>query len=187
VDVKELNKREKIIVSIVAVLLVGFLVNRFVLEPQSKNMKKLRKELASLNEQAASIGPKLVDFNRLSSELVQKKRQVAELEQALPQKAETAEVIHKVSTQARSNGLQVQQIRPQKVTVIRTRGGKGGEFRQLFINLGIRGGYEQLGNFLAGLEQQPFYVKVAELHVSKREKREERLEIQLKLEIVVRS
>jgi Tfp pilus assembly protein PilO len=185
--VKELNKREKIIVSIVGVVLVGFLVNRFVLEPQSKKVKQLRKELASLNEQAASIGPKLVDFNRLSSELVQKKRQVAELEQALPQKAETAEVIHKVSTQARSNGLQVQQIRPQKVTVIRTRGGKGGEFRQLFINLGIRGGYEQLGDFLAGLEQQPFYVKVAELHMSKREEGEQPLEIQLKLEIVVKS
>jgi Tfp pilus assembly protein PilO len=105
----------------------------------------------------------------------------------LPQKAETAEVIHKVITQARSNGLQVQQIRPQKTTVLRTRGGKGGEFRQLFINLDFRGGYEQLGDFLAGLEQQPFYVKVAELHVSKREKREQRLEIQLKLEIVVRS
>ena len=51
----------------------------------------------------------------------------------------------------------------------------------------FRGGYEQLGDFLAGLEQQPFYVKVAELHVSKREEREQRLEIQLKLEIVVRS
>jgi Tfp pilus assembly protein PilO len=119
--------------------------------------------------------------------LVQKKRQVAELEQALPQKAETAEVIHKVSTQARSNGLQIQQIRPQKVTVLRTRGGKGGEFRQLFINLGIRGRYEQLGDFLAGLEKQPFHVKVAELHMSRREEREQRLEIQLKLEIVVRS
>lgn len=187
VDVKELNKREKIIVSIVSVVAVAFLVNRFVLEPQSKGMKKLRKELASLNEQAASIGPKLVDFNRLNSELVQKKRQVAELEQALPQKAETAEVIHKVSTQARSNGLQIQQIRPQKVTVLRTRGGKGGEFRQLFINLGIRGGYKQLGDFLAGLEKQPFYVKVAELHMSRREEGEQRLEIQLKLEIVVRS
>ncbi|MBW2580330.1 MAG: DUF4149 domain-containing protein [Deltaproteobacteria bacterium] len=49
---KELNKREKIIVGIVAVVLVGFLVNRFVLEPQNKKMKQLRKELASLNEQA---------------------------------------------------------------------------------------------------------------------------------------
>jgi Tfp pilus assembly protein PilO len=179
--VKELSKREKIIVSIVAVVLVGFLVNRFMLEPQSKKMKQLREELASLNEQAASIGPRLVDFNRLNSELVQKKRQVAELEQALPQKAETAEVIHKVSTQARSNGLQIQQIRPQRTTVLRTRGGKMGEFRRLFINLVIRGQYEQLGDFLAGLGQQPFYVKVAELHVSKREEREQRLEIQLKL------
>jgi Tfp pilus assembly protein PilO len=178
--VKELSKREKIIVSIVAVVLVGFLVNRFMLEPQSKKMKQLREELASLNEQAASIGPRLVDFNRLNSELVQKKRQVAELEQALPQKAETAEVIHKVSTQARSNGLQIQQIRPQRTTVLRTRGGKMGEFRRLFINLVIRGQYEQLGDFLAGLGQQPFYVKVAELHVSKREEREQRLEIQLK-------
>jgi Tfp pilus assembly protein PilO len=185
--VKELNKREKIIVSIVTVVAVAFLVNRFVLEPQNKKMKQLRKELASLNEQAASLGPKLVDFNRLNSELVQKKRQVAELEQALPQKAETAEVIHKIGTQARSNGLQIQQIRPEKATVLRTRDGKSGEFRQFFINLGIRGRYEQLGDFLAGLEQQPFYVKVAELHMSKREMREQRLEIQLKLEIVVRS
>lgn len=184
---KELNKREKIIVSIVTVVAIAFLVNRFVLEPQSKKMKQLRKELASLNEQAASIGPKLVDFNRLNSELVQKKRQVEELEQALPQKAETAEVIHKVSTQARSSGLQIQQIRPQRETVLRTRGGKRGEFRQLVINLGIRGRYEQLGNFLAGLEQQPFYVKVAELHLTNREKRKGRLEIQLRLEIVVRS
>jgi Tfp pilus assembly protein PilO len=185
--VKELNKREKIIVSIVAVVAVAFLVNRFVLEPQSKKMKQLRKELASLNEREASIGPKLVDFNRLSSELIQKKRQVVELEQALPQKAETAEVIHKVSTQARSNGLQIQQIRPQKETVLRTRDGKTGRFRQLLINLGIRGGYEQLGEFLAGLEQQPFHVKIAELHLSKREKREQQLEIQLKLEVVVGS
>jgi hypothetical protein len=70
---------------------------------------------------------------------------------------------------------------------MRTRGGKGGDFRQLFINLGIRGGYEQLGEFLVGLEQQPFYVRVAELHLSKREKREQWLEIQLKLEVVVGS
>jgi Tfp pilus assembly protein PilO len=185
--VKELNKREKIIVSIVTVVAVAFLVNRFVLEPQSKKIKQLRKELASLSEQTADIGPKLVDFNRLSSELVQKRGQVEKLEQSLLQKAETAEVIHKVSTQARSNGLQIQQIRPQKETVLRTRGGKSGDFRQLVINLGIRGRYEQLGDFLAGLEQQPFYVKVAELHLSKREKRDQRLEIKLKLEIVVRS
>ena len=184
---KELNKREKIIVSIVAVVAVAFLVNRFVLEPQSKKMKQLRRELATLNEQAASIGPKLVDFNRLNSELVQKKRQVAELEQALPQKAETAEVIHKVSTQARSNGLQIQQIRPQKETVLRTRSGKRGDFRQLVINLRIHGRYEQLGDFLSGLEQQPFYVKVAELNVATGKALAERLEIQLKLEIVVRS
>jgi hypothetical protein len=42
--VKELNKREKIIVSIVTVVAVGFLVNRFVLEPQHKRMKQLRKQ-----------------------------------------------------------------------------------------------------------------------------------------------
>lgn len=184
---KELTKREKIIVSIVAVVFVGFAVNRFVLEPQMKKMKQLREELASLNEQAATIGPKLVDFNRLSSELDEKKRQIAELEQALPQKIETAEVIHKVSLEARSNGLQIQQIRPQKETILSTRGGQRGDFRQLVLNLGIRGQYEELGDFLAGLDQQPFHVKVAELHLSKKVKSEQQLEIQLKLEIVVRS
>ena len=184
---KALNKREKIITGIVAVVLVGYLVNQFVLEPQSKKMSQLRKELTSLDEQASSMGPKLVEFNQLNSELGKKKERLAELEQALSKRAETAEVIHQVSTQARIKGLQIQQIRPQRSTVLRTRGGKPGEFRQLLLNLGIRGRYEQLGDFLAGLEQHPFYVKVAELHVSKREMREQRLEIQLKLEIVVRS
>ena len=184
---KALSKREKIIAGIVAIVLVGFLVNRFVLEPQGKKMSELRKELASLNEQADSIGPKLVEFNQLNSQLVRKKQQLAGLEQALPQKAETAEVIHKVSTQARASGLQIQQIRPQKSTMLRTRGGKLGEFRQIFLNLNISGQYEQLGDFLAGLERQPFYLKVAELRVTKRGKREQLLEIQLKLEVVVRS
>ena len=184
---KQLSTREKIIVGIVGLVLVIFLVNRFVLEPHNKKMKKLRAELASLNEQATSIGPKLVEFNRLNSQLVKKKRQLAELEQALPQRAETSEVIHKVSTEARSNGLQIQQIRPQKSIILRTRGGKRGEFRQQFFNVGIRGRYEQLGEFLAGLERQPFHVKVTELHVEQREERSSLLEIQLKLQVVVRS
>ena len=184
---KEFSKREQIIAGIVAVVLVGFLVNRFVLEPQSKKMRRLRKELTSLNDQAASIRPKLVEFNQLNSELVKKKWRLAELEQALSKKAETAEVMNAVSTQARNNGLQIQQIRPQRSTVLHMPGGKQGEFRQLFLNLVILGRYEQLGDFLAGLEQQPFYVKLAELHVNRREKRSSLLEIQLKLEIVVRS
>jgi type II secretory pathway component PulM len=83
--VKELNKREKIIVSIFTVIFVAFLVNRFVLEPQNKKMKQLRKELASLSEQTASIGPKLVEFNRLKSDLIRKKKRLAAVEQALSQ------------------------------------------------------------------------------------------------------
>lgn len=184
---KKLSTREKIIVGVVAVVAVIFLVNSFLLEPHNKKMKKLRAELASLNEQAASIGPKVVEFNRLNSELVKKKRQLAELEQALPQKAETAEIIHQISRQARSNGLQIQQIRPQESTMLATRGGKPGEFRQQFVNVGIRGRYEQLGDFLAGLERQPFHVQVAEMHVERRDRSSSLLEIQLMLQIVVKS
>ena len=184
---KKLSTREKIIVGVVAVVAVIFLVNSFLLEPHNKKMKKLRAELASLNEQAASIGPKVVEFNRLNSELVKKKRQLAELEQALPQKAETAEIIHQISRQARSNGLQIQQIRPRESTMLTTRGGKLGEFRQQFLNVGIRGRFEQLGNFLAGLERQPFHVQVAEMHVERRDRSSSLLEIQLMLQIVVKS
>ena len=182
---KELSKREKIIVSIVVVVLVGFLINGFVLEPQDKKMKRLRKELASLNEQAASIGPKLVDFNRLKSDLVKKKRQISELEQALSQTADMAEIIQEVSKQARTRGLQIQQAQTQKSMLLSTRGSKLGEINQLFLNFEIRGWYKQLVGFLDDLEQQPFYIKVAELHMDRREKRSALLDIRLKLEIVV--
>ena len=184
---KRLSKREKIIVGIVAVVLVIFLVNRFVLEPQCKKLHRLREELASLNEQTASFGPKLVEFNRLKSDLIRKKRQLAAVEQALSQTVETAEIVHEISKQARTRGLQIQQVRPQGRTVLRTRGGKQGEFYQLFLNLEIYGWYEQLGDFLSDLEQQPFYIKVAELHLERRKKSSALLEIQLKLQIVVRS
>jgi Tfp pilus assembly protein PilO len=185
--VKELSKREKIIVSVVAVVLVGFLVNRFVVEPQSKKMKQLRKELASLSEQTAGIGPKLAEFNRLKSDLVKKKRQIAELEQALFQTADMAEIIQEVSKQARTRGLQIQEAQTQKSMLLSTRGSKPGDIYQLFLNLKIRGWYKQLVGFLGDLEQQPFYIRVAELNMDRREKRSALLDIQLKLEIVVRS
>ena len=184
---KDLSKRAKIIVSIVAVVLVGFLVHRFVLEPQSKKLHQLRKELASLNEQTASIGPKLVEFNRLKSDLIRKKQQLASVEQALSQTAEMVEIIHEVSKQARTRGLQIQQVRSQKSMFPSTRGSKIGDVYQLFLNLEIRGRYKQLGDFLGDLEQQPFYIKLAELHMDRREQRSALLDIRLKLEIAVRS
>jgi Tfp pilus assembly protein PilO len=68
-----------------------------------------------------------------------------------------------------------------------TRGSKIGDIYQLFLNLEIRGRYKQLGDFLGDLEQQPFYIKVAELHMDRREQRSALLDIRLKLEIAVRS
>jgi hypothetical protein len=62
-----------------------------------------------------------------------------------------------------------------------------GEFRQLVLNLGIQGQYKQLGEFIGSLEKQPFYVKVAELKVERGRERPQFLQIQLQLEIAVRS
>ena len=184
---KELGKREKIIFSIAVVVLVGFLINRFVLEPQRKKMKQLRKELASLSEQTASIGPKLLEFNRLKSDVVKKKRQIAELEQALSQTADMAEIIQELSNKARTRGLQIQQAQTQESMLLSTRVSTLGDIYQLFLNLEIRGWYKQLVGFLGDLEQQPFYIKVEELHMDRREKGSALLDIRMKLEIVVRS
>ena len=184
---RELSKREKIIAGIVAVVLVGFLVNHFVLEPQSKKLHQLRKELASLTEQTASIGPKLVEFNRLKLDLIKKKKQLASVEQALSQTADMAELIQQVSKQARGRGLQIQQTQTQKSMLLSTRGSELGDIYQLYLNLEIRGWYKQLVGFLGDLEQQPFYIRVAELHIDRRGRRSALLDIRLKLEIVVRS
>jgi Tfp pilus assembly protein PilO len=184
---KELSTREKIITAVVGVVAIVFLVNQFLLEPQSKKVRKLRAELEELNQQTTSIGPKLVEFNSLNANLLNKRRQVAELEKTLSYKAEVAEIIHEVSRQAKTEGLQIENLRPEKDTALRTQGGKMGEFRQLVLNLGIRGRYEQLGEFISSLGKQPFYVKVAELSVEPGRERPQNLQIQLQLEIVVRS
>jgi len=184
---KELSTREKIITGVVGLVAIVFVVNQFVLEPHTKKVRKLQAELEELNKQTTSIGPKLVEFNSLNSKLIEKRRQVAELEQALSYKAEVAELIHEVSRQAKMKGLQIQNLRPEKDTALRTQGGKMGEFRQLVLNLGISGRYEQLGEFISSLEKQPFYVKVAELNVQPGRERPQLLQIQLQLEIAVRS
>jgi Tfp pilus assembly protein PilO len=184
---RELNTREKIITAVVGLVAIVFCVNQFVLEPQTKKVRKLRAELEELNQQTTSIGPKLVEFNSLNANLIKKRRQVAELEEALSYKAEVAEIINEVSGQAKTKGLQIQNLRPEKDTALRTQGGKTGEFRQLVLNLGILGRYEQLGEFISSLEKQPFYVKVAELSVERGRESLQNLQIQLQLEIVVRS
>jgi len=184
---KELSRREKVIAAVVAVVVVVFLVNRFLLEPQGKKVRKLRAELTELTGQTAIIAPKLVEFNKLSSDLVSKQRKLEEIEQVLSRKAELAEIISEVCRQARSNGLQIQQLRPQRATTVRSGDGKLSEFRQLNVDLGMSGRYEELGDFLAALQGQPFYIKVAELRVQRGNNRPPLLDIQLKLAIVMRS
>jgi Tfp pilus assembly protein PilO len=184
---RELNKREKIIIATVAIALVVFIVQRLIVEPQSRRLSKARKELASISEQYSSLLPKLAGFKNLRTEVVSKERQLASLEEVLSYKAEPGEIIHEVSRQAQVYGLQLDHLRPQRTTVLRSRAGKAEEFRQLVLNLGIRGRYEQLGEFISSLEEQPFYVKVAELKVERGRERPQLLEIRLQLEIVVRS
>ena len=184
---KELSRREKVIAAVVSVVLIVFLVNQFLLEPQVRKVRKLRAELTELTGQTASIAPKLVEFNKLSTDLVIKQRQLEKTEQVLSRKAELAEIISSVSRQARSHGLQIQQLRPQRATVMRSRAGRSSEYRQLNVDLGMSGRYEELGDFLTALEQQPFYIRVAELRLQRGNKRPPLLDIQLKLAIVMRS
>ncbi len=184
---KEFSKREKVIAVIVAITVIGFLVNQFLLEPQSRKLRELRKELTTLSERTAGIGPKLVEFNTLSANLASKKKQLAELEQVLSHEAEVAEMLHEVSSQARTQGLKIQHLRPQRTTVMLNRTGKRGKYRKLVVDLGVRGRYEQLGNFLGALEQQPFYVKVAEVRMERGGAPPPLIQIQLKLELIVRS
>jgi len=184
---KELSRREKVIAAVVVAVLLVFLVNRFIIEPQVKKVRKLRAEFTELTGQTASIAPKLVELNKLSADLIVKQRQLEEIEQVLSRKAELAEILSSVSRQARSHGLQIQQLRPQRATAMRSRAGKPSEYRQLKVDLGMNGRYEELGDFLAALEQQPFYIRVAELRLQRGNKRPHLLDIQLKLTIVMRS
>lgn len=184
---REITKREKIIVVFVGVAAVVFLVQRLIIEPQGKRLTKARAELKSITEQYTGLIPKMAGFKNLRSELVRKERQIAKLEQALEHKAEPAEIIHQLSREARIHGLQLQHLKPQQTTEIRTRGGKAGEFRQLVVDLGIRGRYQQLGNFINGLEQQPFYVKITELRIERGKGRGALLDIEIELLAVARS
>ena len=68
-------------------------------------------------------------------------------------------------------GLQIKQLRPERSISLGTRSGRMGDFSQLFLNLRMRGQYQQLGDFLQSLETQPFYVKVDELNVQRTERR----------------
>jgi Tfp pilus assembly protein PilO len=184
---RELNTREKIITGVVGLAAIVFVVNQFVLEPHSRRVRKLQTELESVNKQLASIGPKMVEFKSLNSDIREKKKRLAELEQLFSHRSGVAEIIHEVSTQAKAKGLQIQNLRPQRNTVLRTGSGRQGEFRRLVLNLGVRGGYEQVGNFLGDLEEQPFLVKVTELSMQRGRERPQFLQIRLQLEIVVRS
>jgi Tfp pilus assembly protein PilO len=184
---KKLTKREKVIVIVVGLVAVVFLVNQFIIEPQTKKLRKVQKELDDLNKQYASITVKLAELTTLSSEVAKKERKLAELEQVLTQKVELAEIIHQVSTEAQIHGLQLQNLRPGQTRPMITRSGRSGEFRRADINIGIRGLYQQLGNFVSALEKQPFYLKIAELRVQRGRPEEKLLDIQLKLEVILRS
>ena len=184
---RALTTREKLLTTAVAIVLAVVLVDKLILTPQTRRLHQARHELQAANESLAGLVAKLAEFRTVQQEVLRKEQELQALKGSLSYAGEITQVIHRLTTEARNHGVRLEYLRPQKSEVMSTRSGQPSSFRSSLMELGIRCRYKELGNFLAALERQQFFVRVADLRVRRGQAQPPFLEVMLKVTIVARS
>ncbi|MFP3870931.1 MAG: type 4a pilus biogenesis protein PilO [Syntrophobacteria bacterium] len=183
---RQLSTREKLLTTLVAIALVVTLMQELVIAPQRERLHQARRELTAGNQALASLGTKLAGFQAVRQEVLRKEQELAALNRSLSSPAELSQIIHRLTDQARIHGLRLVYVRPEEAEEMTTRAGKPAQFRRSVMEIGIRCRYQELGEFLAALEREHFYVRIAALELERDQAEPRRLDVRLRVAIVVR-
>jgi Tfp pilus assembly protein PilO len=184
---RALTTREKVLTGAVAVALAVALVEFLVLQPQERRLRQAQTRLTAAEQQLASLEPKRTALKALRREVLRREQQLAALNQRLSFHTELSRVVNQLTAQARNTGLHLQYLKPVRTETMANRAGTSEEYRRRVLEFGIRCRYRELGEFLAALESQRFFLRVVGLEVNRAEVEQPTLDVRLEVAAVVRS
>lgn len=183
---RALSRREKVLATMVATALLVTLVQQLLLRPQKQELDRVRQELREADRKLAAVHAKLAGLQVLRREVQSKKERLAGLQEELSFEGDISQILHTLTTEARSRGINLQYLRPLGNSPLQTQAGKPGMFQRSTVELGLRCQYRELGEFLRALEQLPYFLRVAGMEVGVAEEKPRLLDVRLRMAIVAR-
>ncbi len=138
-----------------ALVLLGFLL----LFPAAMRMKRLDRELAAAAGEIAGVEAVFGGAESLGREVFRIQQELAGVEKKVYSREKPAGIVNLISAEARRMNVEIVSLRPEEPkTALDEKGNPltldGRAARILPLRLELEGTYENLGDYLAGLEQK---------------------------------
>ncbi|QPJ62537.1 MAG: type 4a pilus biogenesis protein PilO [Candidatus Nitronauta litoralis] len=184
----KLSTRERLILALVAVVVVGVGYLNFVYDPLTKKLKTIDNQIAQVQGEIGSFQQAISGLRRQN---IQQKIQMARGEIVRIQdemqffqtrmSGQVQDVIGVLKRQAALHGIRLKSINSEESPA----GGPNLQYRKVEISLKMESGYPGIGNFIQALEEVPAIIAVENLEVVREPKTLPRLKTSLTLRLFV--
>lgn len=184
----KLSKRERFILALVVVVVVGVGYLNFVYDPMTKKLMSIDNQIAQVQGEIGSFQQAVSGLRRQN---VQQKIQMTRGEIVRIQdemqffqsrmSGQVQDVIGVLKRQAALHGIKLKSINSEESKA----GGRNLQYRKVEITLKMESGYNGIGNFIQALEEVPAIIAVENLEVVREPQTLPRLKTSLTLRLFV--
>jgi len=162
-----LQKRQKILVSLLIFIILFSLYFNKLLKPQLKQLSRLNSELAELNHQISNLNAQMPDIEKERTDLEELKRKnkqlkerLASLEKELPESYRIPQLLGELAKQTQGLEIDFSYIKPKA-----TSGALEDEYTRFDIEMQFNAPYRDFRSYLGQLEHLSSYLNITDIVV----------------------
>jgi len=159
----EQHRKYSILVFIGIIVLV-YLV--FGILPKFSEKAKLSRQIRELKNDVELVNTRMARLDQMTTKLKSLREEFMGYSDALPDEKDIPAFLQELSTVARKSNVKILGITPSEFRQV-AGGGKDNEFyREMPVSITAKGGYHELGDFLANIEQAKRFITMESLEIS---------------------
>lgn len=162
-----LQKRQKILVSLLIFTILLSLYFNKLLKPQLKRLSRLNSELTELNQQISNLNAQMPDIEKERADLEELKRKnkqlkerLVSLEKELPESYRIPQLLGELAKQTQGLAIDFSYIKPKA-----TSGALEDEYTRLDIEMQFSAPYRDFRSYLVQLEHLSAYLNITDIVV----------------------
>lgn len=178
-----LGERKVIIVGLVVYLLLGLAALLLFYQPRFKAHRKASTEAAELRRQLQETLERVKQTPQLRQRKARIEAEIADIWARIVPRSEMLLMLRRLATEARSNRVNFLEILPPGLDTLLQEENPATPVRPIPFTVTVQGRYLDIGRYIEGLTDFPYFVRVPDLEVSGREDIRPEVEAKLLLNI----
>lgn len=161
IDIKNLPKPAKIIISFLPAVIIIILVTILVILPKNKEIKILSGKIAAQENEIAKSQTRAEKLSELVAENERLKKRLNELKEQLPEEKEVSTLLKQVSDLGIQSGLRILLWKPEQKKTHAS-----GIVYEIPVKVELSAGYHNLGYFFSSLTKLNRIVNVSDIRLT---------------------